>query len=92
MGLSRLMPILRGLAQVVLVLLAVLLGLLVDVLLLIPGLLLAYLITGTPWQWDGWVPSPQQIPTPWLAMGLAVLATLVPAAVDYLLIRMLRLP
>ena len=86
------MPVLRGLAQIVLVLLAVLLGLLVDVLLLIPGLLLAYFITGTTWQWDGWVPSPQQIPTPWLAMGLAVFATLVPAAVDYLLLRLLRLP
>ncbi|MEY2341241.1 hypothetical protein AB4090_03930 [Acidithiobacillus sp. IBUN Pt1247-S3] len=92
MGLPRLVPYLRGLLGVVAVLVAVLLGLLVDVLLLVPGLLLAYVITGTAWQWSGWVPSPVQIPTPWVAMGLALLASLVPALVDYLALRVLRLP
>ena len=92
MGLLRLVPYLRGLLGIVAVLGAVLLGLAVDVLLLIPGLLLAYAVTGTAWQWSGWVPSPVQIPAPWVAMGLALLASLVPALFDYVVLRALRLP
>ncbi|MCE5361093.1 hypothetical protein [Candidatus Igneacidithiobacillus taiwanensis] len=90
MGVSRL--ILRGVAAVAGVLLAVLLGLLLDVLLLVPGLLLAYTLTGTAWHWAGMVPSPVQLPGAWMAMALGLLASLVPAAVDYGLLRWLRLP
>lgn len=86
------MPYIRGLLGVLAVLVAVLLGLLVDVLLLIPGLLLAYILTSTPWHWVGYVPSPLHTPAPWTAMALALLATLVPALVDYVLLRSLRLP
>ena len=90
MGLPRL--IFRGIAAVVAVLLVVLLGLLLDVLLLVPGLLFAYTLTGMAWHWSGWVPSPVQLPGPWMAMALGLLASLVPAVADYGLLRLLRLP
>ena len=79
----------QGTAWVLLVLLAVLLLLAVDGLLLIPGLILAYEVTGLPWQWQGFIPDPRVPPGPWLSMAVGLMATLVPAIVDGLLLQLL---
>lgn len=79
----------QGAAWVLLVLLAVLLLLAVDGLLLIPGLILAYGVTGLPWQWQGFIPDPRVPPGPWLSMAVGLMATLVPAIVDGLLLQLL---
>ncbi|MBU2759684.1 hypothetical protein [Acidithiobacillus sulfurivorans] len=79
---AALKVLLQGAIAVVLVLLAVLLLLALDGLLLIPGLMLAYTLMGLPWHWPGILPDPLHPPGPWISMAVGVIATLVPAVVD----------
>ncbi len=74
------------------VLLAVLLLLLWNVLLLIPGLMLAYTVAGVPWGWHGVIPDPVHAPAPMQSFGMALLASFSPILGDYLLLRVLDLP
>ena len=74
--------LLQGAVAVLLVLLAVLLLLALDALLLIPGLMLAYTLMGIPWHWPGILPDPLNPPGPWISMAVGVIATLVPALLD----------
>lgn len=86
-------PIVKSLIQgalaVLLVLLAVLGLLAVDGLLLIPGLIFAYTVTGIGWHWQGIIPDPVLPPGPWLSMGIGLIATLVPALADGLILHYL---
>ncbi|OCX71906.1 hypothetical protein [Acidithiobacillus thiooxidans] len=79
---AALKALLQGAIAVVLVLLAVLLLLALDGLLLIPGLMLAYTLMGLPWHWLGILPDPLNPPGPWISMTVGVIATLIPAVVD----------
>lgn len=76
-----------GLGWVLLVLFAVGLLLLVDALLLIPGLLLAYGAVGLAWRWQGVIPDPVHIPGPWLSMAVGIIATVFLAVADGLLLQ-----
>ncbi len=78
----KIQAVVQGVLAVVLVLLAVLALLALDGVLLIPGLILAYTLTGIPWHWPGVLPDPLSPPGPWLSMGVGVIATLVPALLD----------
>ena len=74
--------LIKGTGMVLLVLLAVLMLLAVDGLLLIPGLIIAYELTAIAWQWQGFIPDPQVPPGPWMSMAMGLIATLVPAIID----------
>ncbi|MHB1707209.1 hypothetical protein [Acidithiobacillus sp.] len=82
------LKMLAGLGWVLLVLFAVGLLLLVDALLLIPGLLLAYGAVGLSWRWQGIIPDPVHIPGPWLSMAVGIIATAFLAVVDGLLLQL----